>query len=138
MKNKITRTGLLIGFIFSMFAFADAQTVSQFRVSIPFDFTVRDKSFRAGDYSVNLGGLTQSRKTLLIRSANGKTAALWSVMPEESYGESNTPTLVFILDENGYSLVELKTRRVSAKIRRGKADTRLTKNFKSVELALKR
>lgn len=138
MKNKITRLGLLTGFIFSLFVFAQAQTANQFRVNIPFDFTVRDKSFRAGDYSINFGGLTQSRNTLLIRSEDGKEAALLSVIPEELNNVSNDSKLVFVFDENRYALTELKTRGLSAKIRTRKFDVRMAKNFKIIELALKR
>lgn len=138
MKNKITQIVFLISLTFGLTAFAQAQTASQYRVNIPFDFTVRGKTFQAGEYSINYGGLSGSRNKLLIRSKNRKNAALVIVMPEQTNRESVDPSVVFVYDENEYVLSELKTYGTNVKIGRPKSRPMLAKNFRAVELALNR
>ena len=55
-----------------------AQTSSSptMRAYVPFTFTVGDKSLPAGDYTVRILNPTSDRKTLQIRSENGRVSAI--------------------------------------------------------------
>lgn len=46
------------------------------RAHVPFTFTVGDKSLPAGDYTVRILNPTSDRKTLQIRSENGRVSAM--------------------------------------------------------------
>lgn len=46
------------------------------RARVPFTFTVGDKSLPAGDYTVRILNPTSDRKTLQIRSENGRVSAM--------------------------------------------------------------
>src|SRR5215216_6186287 len=105
MKNKIIQISLLLGFVFGLAGFAQAQSASEYCVNIPFDFTVGKKLFRAGDYSVTFAGLKGRRDRLVIQSKTGKDAALLVVRPKQSTlerEELNNSILVFNRYENQY------------------------------------
>jgi phosphopantothenate synthetase len=138
MKTGIIQLFLFIGLTFGLVGAAQAQTASEYRAHIPFDFTVGEKSFQAGDYSIAFANLTTSQRRLIIRSVNGREAALVVVMPKETVERLNKATLVFNLYEARYSLAGIKTNQLSAELYQSKSEARLAKNSTPVELALTR
>ncbi|HEX8247327.1 MAG TPA: hypothetical protein VF599_04015 [Pyrinomonadaceae bacterium] len=136
MKAGIIQLFLFIGLTFGLVGAAAAQTAPEYRAHIPFDFTVGEKSFRAGDYSIAFGSLTTSQRRLIIRSVKGKEAALVVVMPKENVKQVNHPTLVFHLDDARYSLTGIKTSQLSAELYKSKSEAGLAGNSTPLELAL--
>jgi hypothetical protein len=77
---------LIIATIIACGAFAvtgNAQTSASqtMRASIPFTFTVGDKTLPAGVYTVSILTPTSDRKTLQIRSENGRDSAIVQTLP---------------------------------------------------------
>ena len=76
-----TQLKLFIAIIIVCGAFAvggNAQTSGSqtMRARIPFTFTVGEKTLPAGDYTVRILNPTSDRKTLQIRSENGRVSAI--------------------------------------------------------------
>jgi hypothetical protein len=93
--------GLLVGLAVAP---ASAQTITQLRANIPFEFMVGGTTLPAGEYIVNArltpGGLT-------IRSEDGREGALALVNPTDSPYNSNQTTLVFNRYGNQYFLSQI-------------------------------
>jgi hypothetical protein len=136
MKTGIIQLFLFIGLTFGLVGAASAQTASEYRAHIPFDFTVGEKSFRAGDYSIAFANLTTSRRRLIIRAVEGEEAALVAVMPKETFKPLNNAALVFNLAGDRYSLTEIKTHQLSAELYQSKPEARLAKKSAPVEVAM--
>ena len=136
MKKGITQLFLLIVLTMSLIGITRAAAASEYRAHIPFDFTVSEKTFRAGDYSITFASLTSSQRRLIIRSADGKEAALVVVMPKETTTQLKNSVLVFELYDDRYSLAEIKTNQISAELYQAKSEAKLAKNSPRVELAL--
>jgi hypothetical protein len=136
MKKAVTQLFLLIVLTTGLVGITRAAGASEYRAHIPFDFTVGEKSFRAGDYSITFASLTLSQRRLIIRSADGKEAALVVVMPKETATQLKNSVLVFDVYDERYSLAEIKTNQVSAELYKTKEEAKLAKNSPRVELAL--
>jgi hypothetical protein len=136
MKKGITQLFLLMVLTMGLVGITRAVGASEYRAHIPFDFTVGEKSFRAGDYSVTFASLTSSRRRLIIRSADGKEAALVVVMPKETTERLKNSVLVFDLYDDRSSLAEIKTNQLSAELYQAKSEAKLAKKPTRVELAL--
>jgi hypothetical protein len=139
MRNKIIQLGLLIGLAVSLAGFAKAQTAAQYRLKIPFDFTVGGQHFQAGDYAINFGGLSGNLRRLVIQSRKSKEAAIAVVSPKETTlqrKEQNNAVLVFKVYENQYFLAEIETPLSGAELSKSKSESRLAKNAKRVEVVL--
>ncbi|HEX8734610.1 MAG TPA: hypothetical protein VF721_04755 [Pyrinomonadaceae bacterium] len=136
MKKTVTQLFLLIVLTMGLVGITRAASASEYRAHIPFDFTVGEKSFRAGDYSITFANLTSSQRRLIIRSADGKEAALVVVMPKETTKQLKNSVLVFDVSDDRYSLAEIKTNQLSAELYQTKSEEKLAKNSPRVELAL--
>lgn len=62
--------------VFAIVGQAQSSVSPTMRAHVPFTFTVGDKSLPAGDYTVRILNPTSDRKTLLIRSENGRVSAI--------------------------------------------------------------
>ena len=104
MKNKIAQFLMLVGLTVGLAVFAQAQTISTHKVEIPFDFIVGEKTFTAGKYEVSFGILQNSRGSFLLRSTDGKQAAIVTqTIANESDENIKTDNFVFIVS-NGQAL----------------------------------
>ena len=129
MKNKIAQFLMLIGLTVGLAVFAEAQTGSIHKVEIPFDFIVGEKTFTAGKYAVSFGILQNSRGSFLLRSADGKQAAIVNqTIVNESDKNIKTDNFVFIVYNGKHYLAEITTADRSVRIRnsnlKGKSDAR--------------
>jgi len=137
MKNKIMQLGLILGLAIGLTVTAQAQTASQYRVNIPFDFTVGGKTLPAGEYSVKVGGLMMNNDTLLIRSVEGDDAILMAIGREQRINRSATAVVSFRVYGDSYVLSEIVTRDFGIKVKGGKRPKgKLAKNYKRVDVAM--
>lgn len=136
MKNKIIQIGLILSLAISLTGSLQAQTVSQYRLNIPFDFMVGKKLLKSGDYSVTVGGLTMGRDKLLLRSKKGKGVAIFSIKQHQRNNKSGKSSLVFSHYDGKYILSEIKTQNVNLKLKNSKPRVQLAKNIERIEIAL--
>jgi hypothetical protein len=92
MKKQLCAIAILLGFYFAFAATnAHAQSASQSRAHIPFDFIIGDKTLPAGDYIVNHNSTSG---TLVFRNRKeGKDMLFMVTMLKEKRNEM--PQLVF-------------------------------------------
>lgn len=67
---------MIICGVFAINGNAQTSVSPTMRAHIPFTFTVGEKSLPAGDYTVRILNPTSDRKTLQIRSDNGRVSAI--------------------------------------------------------------
>lgn len=104
-----------------------AAQATQYRVDVPFDFNVGNKSFEAGEYVVKLDG--QNKEFLTIQSENGKTNFIQIV--SKTTRNIDFSKLVFNRYENEYFLAEIISPTINAKIGEGNSEKRLADKQKS-------
>jgi hypothetical protein len=135
MKNKITQFLMLAVLTAGLTIFAQAKTSSIYKVTIPFNFIVGEKTFNAGDYSIEFGVITSDRNDFIIRSADGKQTAIVSYGISK-YSDKNlkNANIVFNVSNEHYFLSEVNTHRTSIELPGSKEKTK--KSVKRVEVAL--
>ena len=110
MRNKMLQLFLLLGLTISVAGFAQAQTGSVYRADIPFDFSVKGKLFKAGEYTINFGVIRESPASFLISSTEGDESAIVNVVSSNQVLNPNyNARLVFDKEGDDYSLAEIKT-----------------------------
>lgn len=136
MKNKALQLFLLLGLTVGITGLAQAQTGLPYQANIPFDFTVREKLFKAGEYSISFGIVTSIQTSFLIRSADGKKSALVAnSIPKRVLNHTGNSRIVFDKDGDNYTLAEVKTPRASIelyKVNKKQKSARIT----GVEIAM--
>lgn len=116
MKNKLGQLLMLVVLTVGFAAFANAQTGSVQRVTVPFDFIIGEKNFTAGDYTVSFG-VSSMRNNFLLRSADGKQNAIIN-QTISKVGDKNLKdgNFVFYVTGGHYHLAEINTARTSVEI----------------------
>lgn len=127
MKKRFIKICSLVGLLIGLMISAQAQKVNRFEASIPFDFSVGNKTFAAGDYAFGLTNPTAYQESLTIRDLkSGKVSVV--LITRNPEGElSPVSQLLFNRYEDRYFLAEMRTATLSAKFLRAKAETRLAK-----------
>lgn len=82
MKRNLALIAMIFGVILTSAAAVSAQTTRQIRTTVPFDFVVSGTELPAGDYVITFGGSGISRNSVIVRSADGKGAAVAMVRTE--------------------------------------------------------
>ena len=100
MKYVITLLFILAGFV----PFTEAQEIAV--STVPFDFVVGKKTFPAGTYEVSQASGTVGG-SLLIRSTDGQTAALFNSRIEGSATQGDSAKLLFRKQDGKYFLAEI-------------------------------
>ena len=137
MKNRFAQILMLAVLTIGFASFANAQTGPTHRVTIPFNFIVGEKSFSAGEYTVNFGVSSALREGLFLRSADGKQSAIVNqVISKNAVTNSGEPNLVFYVADQHYYLAEINTQQKSVELRSSHIK-KMPKNRK-YELALAR
>ena len=133
MKNKIMQLFLVICLVIGGAGFVQAHKISSIQANIPFDFTVSGKSFKAGNYTITFGLVSESEKYFLIRRADGKDSIIVTAAPKQTKEQADNSLLVFNLEENIYSLAEVTTPQVSLELQKSESAKE-----KRVEIRLKK
>ncbi len=97
---------------------AKAQT--QYRAHIPFAFIIDQKSYEAGDYSVDVLNTDSANKPLAIRDMKGRNSHLIMTTPGEDYSRVQVAVLVFDRYETEYSLSAIRTPSFAVKLPKSK------------------
>ena len=130
LKKKILSIVAALTLLVPVSIFGFAGLSGRVSANIPFDFTVGNKEFKAGKYSVDRLSVSHTSDTLIIRSADNREAANFNVNRVSGKGESQA-RLVFRRygnqyflaqifdgqDREGYGLLKSKAEREAAKKR---------------------
>jgi hypothetical protein len=108
MKKRALQFCLLIGSVIMM-SVVSAKAQTQYRAHIPFNFTVGQKSYDAGDYVVDTLSPNSGIQSIAIRDANGRNAYLMTATLGEDRSRIEMATLVFDQYEMQYSLSAIRT-----------------------------
>lgn len=128
---------MLVGLTVGLTVFAQAQTGATYKVNIPFDFIVGEKSFSAGNYSLEFGRLQGDRNNFVIRSITGKqSAAIVFGIPKYSDAGMENGSLVFNVSNDRHYLSEVNTPQTSVELYNSRSKEKTRKTGKKVEVAL--
>ena len=98
-------SGIFLGLVLTLSAVPGrTQILKNLRVTIPFNFSVGDKEFEAGDYIIQRAGETGS---LIIRNEGGHGQQFVFGIPMETNKTGNRERLVFHRYGNQYFLSQI-------------------------------
>ena len=110
MKKQILRSFLIFGaFAILAVSSVQAQTSNRQTADIPFEFSVGDKTFPAGHYSVTRLNPHSDKAALVIKSEDGRLSKIVLTTPIEAERAQETAKLVFSRYDNQYFLAEVWT-----------------------------
>ena len=95
MKKGLIAILMVVGFVTATAAVSKAQTVKEIRTSVPFEFNAGGKEMPAGEYVITYGGGPVSAGTIIVRSVNGKYAAMVLVRSELTSKPGNVNGIAF-------------------------------------------
>lgn len=120
---KISFLSILIAGIAAVSAFGQS---TQYRGTIPFDFTARGVQMKAGDYV-----LTTSNHALMLRDRKSGTASILGTTGTGiTYDEESKGTLAFVLDGDNYILSEVNTPEYKLRVKHTATSVNVARNSK--------
>lgn len=137
MKSKIVQFLMLVGLTVGLAAFAQAQKISTYDVTIPFNFIVGEKSFKAGNYTIQFGVFQSDYNNFIIKSSDSKQSVIVTgFVPKNNYDIIIRSNLVFNVSNEHYYLSEVNTSRTSVELYDSRPEEKTRKTNKKVEVAL--
>ncbi len=139
MLRRLLKSCLLLVLVVLMgVASARAQTIRAYKTYIPFDFTVGDQSYEAGDYQINLRKVflyENSVMYLTVENAKGAVSRATIATNNGNESKNNLANLIFYrFGENleTYVLKEIVAPELGFRIWSSKTATsvKITKNFR--------
>lgn len=128
MKKTITQICSLVGLVIVLMVSAQAQISTQYRAHIPFDFSVGNLNFPAGDYDIGLANSSINQTTLILRQKQSGKAKFVSIIQRETSEKLDVSNLVFNRYENQYFLAKMITPTLGGEFRQAKPEENLAKN----------
>ena len=110
MKRANLRIFLMLG-LFAILAVSSVHAQSSYRqtANIPFSFTVADKTFPAGEYTVERVNPESDKAALAIKSADGHMTRIVLTTPVQASRTQENARLVFNRYGDQYFLAEVWT-----------------------------
>lgn len=139
MKNEIAQFLVSVALTIGLAVFAQAQSDSPYKVTIPFNFIVGEKTFEAGEYSISFKISNAVQNNFLLRSADGKQSAIVSYgIGNEVEKQVENSNLVFSVSGENYILREVNTPQKSIEFHKSPLKNRQKDSFKTVEAKLEK
>lgn len=128
MKSKMLGSSLVIGLAFLVVVVsAQAQTIGTYRAHIPFDFSIGNESYEAGEYVINLKSPNYLATILTVRDEKGKQLQASAVMKNGSTSRNEKTSLVFNRYGNKYVLRKIVAPGFGFSAPKSKVVTRISK-----------
>lgn len=131
MKRLFVNAGLLAGLVLMLSVAGKAQISQQYRAAIPFDFDVKDVSYKAGDYTVGPVSSSSSNAALAILDKKSGKMQLLGLTQLGRDERVETGKLIFVKANGNYTLTRIVTPTFAMKIKHTPTDYRIAK--KTVE-----
>ena len=129
MKKTVLQISSVICLgVLILIASVSAKAQAQYRAHIPFNFTIGQKSYEAGDYTIDTVNSDTAHKVVAIRDARGHNAYLKMGMPVTGNSKEVVANLIFNRSETQYSLAVISTPSFIVKFSRSKAEERLARD----------
>ena len=126
MRKRIVSLLSLVGFVMFLGA-ASTYAQTQYRAHIPFDFSTRDKVYKAGEYTLGpASGAINYSAIMLTNKENGEAAFLRgaSMAPDP---QARKGKLVFAVTDGAYVLTDIETPNWNLKMKRTVTRVKLVK-----------
>jgi len=121
MKRNIFQTLTLAAItLFLAVISAQAQGGHRYQSSVPFDFTVGDRSFKAGDYTLTVVNPASDKPVFAIRNLVTGESQLLTTMPKVSNPRQETSSLNFKRVDGQYYLAAMSDPELSVQFRQPK------------------
>ncbi|MBA3769533.1 MAG: hypothetical protein H0X08_03390 [Blastocatellia bacterium] len=129
MKTTALQISLLIGLVvLNLMVAVSANAQTQYRAHIPFDFTIGQKSYKAGSYFIDQLNTEATYKFVSLRDAKGRRSQLIMTRPNEDDLKVETASLAFSLYDSQYSLSVIRTPSFTVRLPESKAREALARN----------
>lgn len=127
MKQTALHYSSAIGLtVLILMAAVSARSQDGYRAHIPFDFTIGDKTYKAGNYVIDPLSLRSANGPIAVRNANGASSHMLMVAVGADYSKVTTASLIFDRLESQYSLVAIQTPSFIVKLPRSKVTSEST------------
>ncbi len=127
MKKTLLQICSVVGLVILLTVVTQAQT--QYRANIPFDFSIGQKNFKAGEYSVGWLTPNADSKVIVIRDAKGRNS--YAIMPAIASSKTETAALTFNRYADKYFLAKINTPAFKVELLKG--EEMLGQNSKASE-----
>ena len=124
MKNTIIQMIMIVGLVACSASLAEAQVAGLYKTEIPFDFSVGEKTFPAGTYSIEVRGF--EKKFFVLRDGAGRNSYALNTMSGGSNGGS--AALDFNRVGDHYFLAEVRLADLTSTLRMSKREALLSRN----------
>lgn len=125
MKNIILQACLVVGLALVSGVAANAQLSQQYRAEIPFDFTVDNKAFDSGTYSLEPVAPSSSSGAIALRSRKTGKAKMLGLAGIGGDSSRETGKLIFHKWNGQYVLAEIITPTFGMRMKRKQTGVRL-------------
>lgn len=132
MKKTALYICSVIGLVMVLMVSAQAQ----YKVHIPFDFSVGKADLKAGDYVINLTSQSSSQQSVTIRETKSGVAKIVMVVPKATDEKADMSKLIFNRYENQYYLAAMVTPTLGAEFQKTKAEIMFAKSQKQKQTTL--
>jgi hypothetical protein len=131
MKKQSLRIFLMFGLLAILaISSAHAQSVSEMTANIRFSFTIADKTFPAGEYSVTRLNPASDKAALMIKSADGRMSKIVLTVPIQAGRAQESAKLIFNRYGEQYFLAQVWTPadNTGLELSRSRAERSLARN----------
>src|SRR5688500_15814161 len=115
MKNFV-RSLMFIGIVLTFGAVANAQLSTKYVAEIPFDFQVRDQTFKAGTYKLEPVGSSSSVAAIVLRGNADNSMEVIGVS-QLNAGSGDSGRLIFVKQNGQHMLQRIATPTISMKFK---------------------
>ena len=134
----MVKIGMFIGLlVLSTVVSANAQATKHYRANIGFDFSVGEKSYKAGKYDVRV----DNASILMIEDMDGKKLWVAAATPNAAENGRDATTLIFNRYEDRYFLAKVVSNEFGSSMKMSADEKRMAKRedltMKTVSLKVK-
>jgi hypothetical protein len=102
--TKFVRSLMFIGIVLTLGIVANAQLSTQYVAEIPFDFQVKDQTFKAGTYRLAPVGGNSSVAAIALRGQADNSMSVIGVT--QLYGDNGGPGKLIFVKQNGQHMLQ--------------------------------
>src|SRR5687767_11304910 len=130
--NKTTlQISSVIGLaILILMAGISAEAQNQYRAYIPFNFTIDQKSYEAGNYVIEANSATNA---IVVRDAKASRSHIIMITRRQDYSKVTGATLVFDLYDSQYSLSVIRTPSFAMRLSKSRTKEALARRNRAVQ-----
>lgn len=130
MKNLIVKiSSLVVLAIILTVVSVQAQTITQYKAHIPFDFTIGKKVYKTGDYVINVRDVYQNVTILSVKNAETSDVREMAALANGSRSLVNKTVLMFDRYDNQYVLTQLVSTDFGISAPKSKVKNRIAKKL---------